>query len=515
MVRRRAVAAAFCLAGVAGFSGLQRARAPRCAPARAAAVDIEKSETDSSVTFTVPVPGSLTKAAYKTAAGEFAQTETIPGWRQKDWKKVPASVVAGAVGAVKLKSKAIEKLSESETHSAIAGLDMEVIGQAQLVGDPEELVDGFTPGEDWNMRVKIDVWPEPTWSQPYDDGTLAVEVEREAKDMSVRDKAMEALRERYCDINPTAADYAAAEGDVAVVDMDGYLRDEAGGRAGALPLQGAVGGGDLELVLEPGKFLPGVVEAIIGAKAGDKITVPVDFPESKAYREEQPLAGVKAAFDVTVKEVKTRSIPELNDAFASKIRDGLTLAELQVEVENTVGAQEDDKTTEAVHKALEEALGQRMTSKLPSALVSESARQKFQVMLTDLRNGGTPDDQIKQMISPEGFEKYLKVVKPKCEAELRGRLAVEAIGREHGLEPDAESVDEQMELVRRQYEQQERDSGAAFNEEKAREKVSHELRRIKVLDHVMTVSKITYKDKAPVKKEDEVDFSKMTIVDSE
>ena len=71
---------------------------------------------------------------------------------------------------------------------------------------------------------------------------MAVEVEREAKDQSTRDKALEALRERYCDIEDAPADHVAREGDVAMVDIDGYLRDEEGNRAGELPIQGAVGG---------------------------------------------------------------------------------------------------------------------------------------------------------------------------------------------------------------------------------------------------------------------------------
>ena len=91
---------------------------------------------------------------------------------------------------------------------------------------------------------------------------MSVEVEREAKDPSTRDQALEALRERYCDIEDAPADHVAKEGDVAMVDIDGYLRDEDGNRAGELPIQGAVGGDDLELILEPGKFLPGVVEAL-------------------------------------------------------------------------------------------------------------------------------------------------------------------------------------------------------------------------------------------------------------
>lgn len=192
--------------------------------------------------------------------------------------------------------------------------------------------------------------------------------------------------------------------------------------------------------------------------------------------------------------MRIRSLPALDDAFAGKIRDGLTLKELEAEVEYTVGAQEEDKTTEGVHKELEKALAGRLSSKLPEALIIESAKQRFAVMLAEMRSNGTPDEQLKQMVSEEGFQKYVKVVRPRVEVELRGRLAVESIAKEKGISADETAVDEQMELVKRQYEQQEADSGAAFNEDKAREKVTSELTRVAVLDEVRTKAKITYTD---------------------
>ena len=88
------------------------------------------------------------------------------------------------MGKETVKSIAIEKLTETEVHSAITTLDVEVVGQAQLMGDPQEVTDSFTPGEEWDMRVKIDVWPEAIWTAPWDDGSLEVAVEREAKDQS-------------------------------------------------------------------------------------------------------------------------------------------------------------------------------------------------------------------------------------------------------------------------------------------------------------------------------------------
>ena len=146
-----------------------------------------------------------------------------------------------------------------------------------------------------------------------------------------------------------------------------------------------MGGDDLELILEPGKFLPGVVEALIGKKAGEKVTVPVDFPESRQYREEQPLAGVKAGFDVTINAVRLRSLPELNDAFAGKIRPGLTLAELKQEVENTVGGQEEDKTTGG--SKAREGIGGAIDVDAAGSLVVES-ESSAAVMLAEMRNSG-------------------------------------------------------------------------------------------------------------------------------
>merc|ERR1719263_1081143 len=135
---------------------------------------------------------------------------------------------------------------------------------------------------------------------------------------------------------------------------------------------------------------------------------------------------------------------------------------------------------------------------LPSAIVTESARQKFAVMLSDMRAQGTPDSDLKQMVSPEGFQKFLGVVKPKVEEELRGRLAVESIAKLASIEVDQQAADEQMEYVKRQFEQQQQE-GQSFNPEKAREKVESELLRIEVLDHVTTKAKVTYVDKVEEK----------------
>ena len=146
------------------------------------------------VSPSVPVPASLTKPRTKTAAGEMAQTREIPGWRQKDWKKVP--LASSPVPSVpRLKIVGHREVDETEVHSAITGLGVEVVGQAQLVGDVEEIMQTFARRARGTC-VKIDIWPEERYGHGHwDDGTLAVEVEQEAKDQSTRDKALEARRD--------------------------------------------------------------------------------------------------------------------------------------------------------------------------------------------------------------------------------------------------------------------------------------------------------------------------------
>ncbi|KAJ8611982.1 hypothetical protein CTAYLR_004381 [Chrysophaeum taylorii] len=444
----------------------------------------------SSVKLTVPVSGAVTRSAFKRAAAELAKLRPIPGWRKKDAAKIPAGVVASAVGPHVVKAKAIEALSETEVHSAISSLGIEAVGQARLMSTPAELVAAYAPGEPFDLIVKVDVWPKAAWTGSYEG--LEIEVEKVKAEDDVRAKAMEALRERYIDLADSSE--PAKMGDQLTVDMRGYVRDEAGEKAGELPVQGPVGGEGLELVLDSGKFLPGICEALVGTVAGETRVVPIDFPEAARFRDKQPLAGVEAIFEVDVKAVKTRTKPELNDDFAAKIRPGLTLEALEKEVEYTVGSTEDEKTKDKVHAALELALVEKIDVPLPETAVVESARQKFAVMLSDMRTNGTPDEEIKQMISKDGFEKYLKVVRPKVESELKARLVVEAIARDEHIQPDQTAIDEQLELVKRQYAQQEEkeSSGHAFNEERAREKIISELVRIKVLDKVASTAKINY-----------------------
>jgi trigger factor len=104
--------------------------------------------------------------------------------------------------------------------------------------------------------------------------------------------------------------------------MQGFERTTSGGKGAPLP--NLASGEGVEILLEKGKFMDGMIEGLVGALAGETKTVVVKFP----VRPSGPgaaLSGKEAVFDVKVLEVKTKTLPEWNEELASRVRDGMSL----------------------------------------------------------------------------------------------------------------------------------------------------------------------------------------------
>ena len=307
---------------------------------------------------------------------------------------------------------------------------------------------------------------------------------------------MRALRDRYAKNEPV--NRQAAFGDSCLVDVAAFERklNEIGSTRAADStsfekgdhLNVPVGGDGLEIVLEEGKFLPGVVEALVGQSVGAVIDVPVDMP---AQLKRQPaLAGKELVLEISVKSVRRRVVPttielakDMNttvDAIERQIDDTIFAAQQQQQQQQqgytsaNVGA-----STASINDEIEKVLAERVANTpLPPDMVVEGAKQKFAVMLADMRSRGTPDAELKQMISPEGFEKYRKIVQPNVEREIRAKLAVQYIAKDQNMQVDQTEIDEQLNVLKAQY------KDSKIDEEKATERIIDELTRLKVCDYL-------------------------------
>ena len=188
------------------------------------------------------------------------------------------------------------------------------------------------------------------------------------------------------------------------------------------------------------------------------------------------MAGKKAVFDVTVLEASHRTLPEVTDEFATKVRAGLTAEGMMEELRKAVDEEDSKEFIGARNKALAEALAQVVQVEVPDTLVTNQAKEKFAVMMTEMRDNGVPDEEIKKQIYPENFLKYKDIVKDGIVQDFRVSMACDEIARMEGIEVPDYQVEEQMEAIKKDAE------GEEFDETAIRPKVESTLQRQMVFD---------------------------------
>jgi trigger factor len=240
---------------------------------------------ESAVKVVITAPGSATKAAYEKACNELSKSIVIPGFRKGS--KVPPQVLEQAMsakgGRYALRAQAITSLLSELIEPALKEEHgLEPIGQPKLETPAEEMAKDFEPGQDLELHVMCDVWPDIQWKEiegkekPY--LGLTGSYKRAPVDATKFDKAMTDLRERYATLEAIDnASHVLQMGDACVVNMEGYMATDDGEKGEALP--NAASGDRVEVVMGPGRYMTGLVEGLVGAKVGDTRVVTVTFPE--------------------------------------------------------------------------------------------------------------------------------------------------------------------------------------------------------------------------------------------
>lgn len=221
--------------------------------------------------------------------------------------------------------------------------------------------------------------------------------------------------------------------------------------------------------------MTGLVEGLLGSKISQTREIIVTFPDKLR---DKTLAGKKAVFDVTVLEAQKRSLPEITDEFAEKVRAGLTAENLIKELQTAVDQEDAKEFTPGRNAALAKALSQVMDVDVPDTLVTNQARDKFALMMSDMRDNGVADEEIKKQINPDNFLKYKNIVKDDIVADFKVSMATDEIARIEGVEIEDYMVEEQMESIK----QEMTDSKDDFDETAIRSRVEATLQRQAVMD---------------------------------
>jgi trigger factor len=370
---------------------------------------------ESRVRLQVQVPPGELEGRLAAKAQQLGRQLKLPGFRRG---KVPAPLVIQRMGREVVLEEAVRDTLSSWYSDAIESAGIVPIGDPQL--DLGELP---PQGEALEFSIEIGVLPKAELGQyrQLEVGRREPEVGEEPLEQEI-----EAMRERLARLQ--TAERPAAEGDFVVVDYAGAL---AAGDSSAerqfVPFAGGEGRDQL-VELGGGNLIPGFEEALLGASAGDTRTAALTFPADYGSQE---LAGRDASFEVTVKEVKRKELPEVDEDFA--VDAGFDdVEELREDIRRRLFEAEEGRIdVEFRQAALDAAVAEARVALTPE-LVGARAQEMWERMLHSLAHRGISREAYLQIVGRQESE-ILSEMQPEAELALRREAVITAIVAAEGI----------------------------------------------------------------------------------
>jgi trigger factor len=381
----------------------------------AAAVTTKTTELDDSrVRVDVQVPAEALESALRSAAADLGREIRVPGFRSG---KVPPEVVLRQVGREAVMDEALRRGLPGWYEEAVADAGITTVGDPQL-----DLSDLPEKGLPLAFTIEVGVVP-PAKLGEY----KGLEVGRREPSVDPQEVQAELGRMRESLASLDTVDRAAGEGDFVVVDFLGTVDGE--------PFEGGEARGQL-VELGAGRLIPGFEEQLQGVSAGDEREVEVTFPDE--YQAEH-LAGRDAAFEVQVKEVKEKRLPELDDDFAEQAGGFDSLDELRAELEERIG-QADARAIEGeFREAAVDAAVAASTIEIPHELVHAKAHDMWHRTARRMASQGIDPQQYLTMTG-KTEEELATEAEPDAEQALKREAVLAEIVKAEGIEVSDEEV---------------------------------------------------------------------------
>jgi trigger factor len=358
---------------------------------------------DSRVRLDAEVPGDELEQRVQRAATALGRELRIPGFRKG---KVPGPMVIQRIGREAVVEQAVRDSMPEWYEEAILRSGVSTVGDPKLEVDLDEVPDQGAP---LNFSIEVAVTPKATLGDytGLEVGKRSPEVPAEAIDHE-----LEHLRERFARVE--TVDRPLAEGDMTIVDFVGKVDGEpfAGGEARDYMLE--IGGG---------RLVEGFEEQLLGATAGETRDVEIDFPDD--YQAED-LRGKHALFEVTVKDVRQKELPELDDDFASEASEFDTIAELRDDIEHKLRHAQEHSIEDEFREAVVDAAVAESSVELPDELVTARAEEMWERTERALRAQGIDPGTYFQT-SGKSRDEVIEETKPDAARQLARESVLEAV----------------------------------------------------------------------------------------
>lgn len=380
------------------------------------AKQLEKNKYEFSFTIEKPVFDAEIEKVYRKNAPKM----NIPGFRRG---KAPRHIIEKMYGATVFYDEALDNLLPEAYEKALGETKLEAVSRPEL---------DIVSIDDNGVCLKAAVWVKPEVEISEYKG---ITVDREAVNVTEEDilKEIDLTRERNARML-TVEDRAAADGDTAVIDFEGFVDGVAfeGGK-----------GENYSLRLGSGSFIPGFEDQVIGHKTGEEFDINVTFPEE--YGAEN-LAGKAAVFKIKLHEIKVKELPVLDDEFVKDVSEFNTVDEYKEDVKKHLTERREAQEDNKVENALINALLENTTVDIPQCMIDNELDGYVRDYEYRLRSqGGSLDMYFKY--TGMTMEQLRENFKADAEKQVKTRLALGKVAKSEKLKALKKDLDAEYKKI--------------------------------------------------------------------
>ena len=434
--------------------------------------------------LTIEVSAEDLEKALESAYQKQKKQISVPGFRKG---KVPRAMIEKMYGVDVFYEDAANALMQQNYAAAVdeSGID--------IVSRPTVDVVQIEKGKPFIFTAEVAVKPEVTLGKYM--GVTVTKIDTSVSDEEV-DEALEKERNNNArTINVT--DRPVAQGDTAVIDFEGFVDGVAfeGGKGENYPL-----------TIGSGSFIPGFEEALVGAELNKETEVNVTFPEDYHATE---LAGKPAVFKCTVKEIKEKQLPDLDDEFASEVSDFDTMAEYREDVQKKLTSKKEEEAKIAKEEAVLDAVIADAQMEIPDAMLETQQRQLLENFAQRIQAQGITLEQYMQFTGLTA-QTMMEQLKPEALKRIQSRLVLEAVAAAEKMEATEEDFEAEVKSMAEAY-QMEADKVKELLGEQGAKQVKEDICVRKAADFIVdnakeaktAAKKTTKKEKAAEEKPEE------------
>lgn len=380
----------------------------------------KKAEQANTYELVVNVDRETFEKAINTVYKRQVKNISIQGFRKG---KAPRRIIEKMYGTEVFYEDAMQDCYPDALYEAAKEADVKIV-KVESLEAVEAGKDGFT------FKATIIVEPDMEINDYF-----GIEVEKKSTEVTdeLVDEEIEKVRDRNSRM-VTVEDRAAQDGDVAVIDFEGFVDGEAfdGGKAE-----------NYNLKLGSGNFIPGFEEQIIGHNTDEEFTITVTFPED--YQAEE-LKGKEAEFKIKLHEIKAKELPEVDDDFVKDVSEKENLDEYKEELKETIANRLKEEADKDIDDQIANKLMELLDGEIPEAMYDNQASEMVRDFEMRLRAQGMDMNTYMQYMGMD-VNALKGMYREEAEKRVKLRLALETIAKKENIEVTEADLDEEYQKM--------------------------------------------------------------------